>query len=197
MNNDHSLKIRHQLLSKKNFILFFVYLTAGAFTFSGGMAMLPLIEKELCEKRTWLAKEKLYNDAAMAQTMPGVIALNNALLVGKRVNGTIGMLTAGFGSVFPAIFLMSLATYFYQFLPTTGPLLTALLAIRATSCAFLFAACYSLARYTLETPLLKIIALSALLFSLFSFISVPSIILISAILGLFFCHPHKGGQNYD
>ncbi|WP_420196382.1 MgtC/SapB family protein [Lapidilactobacillus dextrinicus] len=58
------------------------------------------IEKELCEKRIWLDKEVLYNDAAIAQTMPGVIALNNALLVGKRVNGVIGMLTAGFGSIF-------------------------------------------------------------------------------------------------
>lgn len=57
-------------------------------------------EKELCEKRIWLDKEVLYNDAAIAQTMPGVIALNNALLVGKRVNGVIGMLTAGFGSIF-------------------------------------------------------------------------------------------------
>lgn len=70
-------------------------------------------------KKIWLDKEVLYNDAAIAQTMPGVIALNNALLVEKRVNGVIGMLTAGFGSIFPAVFLMSVATYFYQLLPTT------------------------------------------------------------------------------
>ena len=125
------------------------------------------IEKELFEKRIWLDKEVLYNDAAIARTMPGVIALNNALLVGKRVNGVIGMLTAGFGSIFPAVFLMSVATYFYQLLPNSGPILTALMAIRATSCAFLFAACYSLASYTLETPLLKITALGSLILSFF------------------------------
>ncbi len=197
MENSKIVKTRYHFLSKKNLILFYVYLMAGTFTFSGGMAMLPLIEKELCEKRTWLDKEVLYNDAAIAQTMPGVIALNNALLVGRRVNGVIGMLTAGFGSIFPAVFLMSVATYFYQLLPNSGPILTALMAIRATSCAFLFAACYSLASYTLETPLLKIIALGSLILSFFSLIPVPGIILISAIIGLIFCQPQKGAKRHD
>lgn len=190
------LEKKATFFSKKNIILFYVYLMAGTFTFSGGMAMLPLIEKELCEKRPWLEKEVLYDDAAIGQTMPGVIALNNALLVGKRINGLPGMLVAGFGAVFPAVFLMSLATYFYQLLPNSGPILTALSAIRGTSAAFLFAACYSLARFNLETNMLKFIALGAFLLATFSLLPVPGIIILSALLGVFFVSKdHKEGRN--
>lgn len=181
---------------KRNWVLLKIYLIAGSLTFSGGMAMLPLIEKELVTKRGWLKRETLYSDAAIAQTLPGVIVLNTAFLVGKRVNGVAGMAFAGIGAISPAFIIMSLATFFYQLLPKSGPLLWALTGVRATSAAFLFAAAYSIARYNLKTPLLKGIAVFALIFALTNLISVPLILLVVALLGaLFFRAPVKNKKE--
>lgn len=175
----------------KNWVLFKIYFMAGAFTFSGGLAMLPVIEKEF-SKEGWLDKETLYDDAAVAQTLPGVIAITNACIVGKRINGVPGMLSASFGAILPAFALMSLATYFYQMLPQEGPILTALTCIRATSAAFLFAAAFTVARFNLKTPLLKGLALFAFVSAFFQLLSTPWIIVIAAIVGLFF---YKGGKK--
>lgn len=171
---------------KKNWVLLKIYLIAGTFTFSGGMAMLPLIEKELCQKKRWIEKEALYSDAAIAQTLPGVIVLNTAFLVGMRINGLSGMLFAGLGAVFPAYTLMTLATIFYQTIPQSGPFLWALTSIRATSAAFLFAAAYTMARFNLQTNLLKCIALIAFVLSAWHLLSVPLILVLVAILGACF-----------
>lgn len=177
---------------EKNWTLFKIYFAAGALTFSGGMAMLPLIEKELCKKRHWLEKEALYSDAAIAQTLPGVIALNTAFLIGKRTNGVAGMLFAGLGAIFPAFTLMALATAFYQMMPKEGPVLWALTGVRATSAAFLFAAAYTVARFNLKTWLLKGIALFAFVFAAWNLISVPWILVIAASLGAaFYRQPRK------
>lgn len=180
---------------EKNWVLLKVYLIAGTLTFSGGMAMLPLIEKELVKKRGWIEKEALYSDAAIAQTLPGVIALNTAFLIGKRTNGVAGMLFAGLGAILPAFVLMSVATAFYQLMPKIGPLLWALTGVRATSAAFLFAAAYSIARFNLKTPLLKGIALFALIFAATNLISVPLILVIAAVLGMLFYRRPAAGKG--
>lgn len=169
---------------KKNLILLKVYLLAGAFTFSGGMAMLPVIERELCEKRSLIGKESLYEYAALAQTFPGVIALTNACFVGKKINGASGMIFAGAGAVLPAYVFMSIATLLYQLLPQQGPMLNALVAVRATSAAFLFAAAYTIARYNLKAKTNIIIALICFVFTLLNLIGAPFLILSSALIGV-------------
>jgi chromate transporter len=66
---------------KKNLVLLKAYLIAGTFTFSGGMAMLPVIERELVTKHHFLSKEELFESSLISQTLPGVIALTNACFV--------------------------------------------------------------------------------------------------------------------
>ncbi len=95
----------------KDWQLFKVYLMAGTFTFSGGMAMLPVIERELCQKRQLLPRDELYEYTTLSQTFPGVIALTNACFVGEKVNGKSGMLAAGLGAILPAFVLMLAATH--------------------------------------------------------------------------------------
>ena len=69
----------------KNMTLFKVYLLAGTFTFSGGMAMIPVIERELCDKLNLITKKDLYEYTTLSQTFPGVIALTNACFVARFV----------------------------------------------------------------------------------------------------------------
>lgn len=177
---------------KKNLILLKAYLVAGAFTFSGGMAMLPVIERELCDRYRMIDREKLYEYTTLSQTFPGVIALTNACFVGKKINGISGMLFAGIGAILPAYLLMSAATLLYQFLPQQGPVLSVLTAVRATSASFLFAAAYTIAQYNLKTKINILLAFSCFVFTALNLIGAPILIVLSALIGVFITYTGKG-----
>ncbi|WP_083378678.1 chromate transporter [Enterococcus timonensis] len=179
----------------KNLLLFKVYLMAGTFTFSGGMAMLPVIERELCVKHNLIDRKSLYEYSTLAQTFPGVIALTNACFVGKKINGYSGMLAAGIGAIFPAYVLMSLATILYQLVPQEGIALSILAAVRATSAAFLFSVAISLAKYNLTNKISKGIAIFCFIFSVFHILSAPWLIGIAALLG--YVTSKRGGKVSD
>ena len=167
-----------------NWRLFKVYLLAGTSTFSGGMAMLPVLERELCQKSQLISKDDLYEYTTLAQTFPGVIALTNACFVGKKINGTSGMLVAGLGAILPAFVLMSAATMLYQQLPQTGVILSVLTGIRAASAGLLFSAAYTLARYNLRDFWSIFLALACFGLTLFNLLSAPTLIIIAAVVGL-------------
>ncbi len=177
---------------KKSLILFKVYLLAGTFTFSGGIAMLPLIERELCDKYKLIDKESLYEYAALSQTFPGVIALTNAFFVGKKISGASGMFFAGMAVILPAYVLMTIAALLYKLIPHQGPVLSAMSAVRAASASFLFAASYTIARYNLKSKINIAIAFICFVLTIFNLIEVPILIVLSALIGIFIVHAKKG-----
>ena len=80
-------------------------------TLGGGMAMLPLMEREFVEKRNWLTSQEMVDIVAVMQALPGLIAVNMAILVGYRVKGVLGAIAAAFASVLsPFIVIVALAT---------------------------------------------------------------------------------------
>lgn len=170
---------------RKNLILLRVYLIAGTFTFSGGMAMLPVIEREIVTKHGFITKEELYESSLISQTLPGVIALTNACFVGRKVNGIPGMIFAAFGVIFPAYSLMTLATVLYTQLPDSPKVLAFLTGVRATSASFLFATTFSLARYSIKKPAQLIFCLVVFALIGLQVVSAPVIILLVIALGLF------------
>lgn len=90
--------------------LFLTFLKIGAFTFGGGYAMIPLIQKEAVEKHGWLTDDDILEIVAIAESTPGPIAINSATFVGYRLCGFFGALCATVGVVLPSfliIFLIS------------------------------------------------------------------------------------------
>ena len=86
--------------------LFTVFLKIGAFTFGGGYAMIPLIRREVAEKRDWLRDDDLLDIVAIAESTPGPIAINAATFVGYRMCGFAGALSATLGVVLPSFFIL-------------------------------------------------------------------------------------------
>ena len=72
---------------KNSLILFLTFLKIGAFTFGGGYAMIPIIEKEVCEKRKWITEEEVLDIFAIAESTPGPIAINSATFIGYKISG--------------------------------------------------------------------------------------------------------------
>ena len=88
--------------------LFWTFFLIGAFTFGGGYAMIPLIQKEAVENHGWITDEDILEIIAIAESTPGPIAINSATFVGYRACGILGSVCATLGTVLPS-FLIILA----------------------------------------------------------------------------------------
>ena len=96
--------------------LFFSFLRIGLFTFGGGYAMIPLIKREVTEKKSWIRKEEFLDMLALAQSAPGPISLNAAVFVGYKVRGYRGALSALAGIVLPSfVIILFVAIFFSKF----------------------------------------------------------------------------------
>ena len=90
------------------FQLFWTYLKIGTFTLGGGYAMLPLIQREVVDRKGWIDEQEFLNMIALAQAAPGLIAVNSAIFIGWRIGGWRGVCGAVLGAVLPS-FLIILA----------------------------------------------------------------------------------------
>ena len=96
--------------------LFFVFFKIGLFTFGGGYAMLPLMERELVNNHHWVDEKDIMDVFAVAQSFPGPIAVNAATFTGFRLAGRLGAVTSTLGCVLPSFLVLSIiAAGFSQF----------------------------------------------------------------------------------
>ena len=96
--------------------LFFIFSKIGLFTLGGGYAMLPLIETEITDRRTWISKKDFLDLTALAQAAPGILAVNMAIFVGYKLRGMKGAVCAAFGAVLPSfIIILLIAIFFHNF----------------------------------------------------------------------------------
>lgn len=94
--------------------LFTMFFRVGAFTFGGGYAMLPIIQKEVVEKKEWSTNEEIIDCFAIGQCTPGVIAVNTATFIGYKKKGVIGGLVATIGVVLPSLIIITIITVFFK-----------------------------------------------------------------------------------
>lgn len=92
----------------KNIELFLTFMKIGAFTFGGGYAMIPLIQKEVCENKKWLNEKDISDIVAISESTPGPIAINAATFVGYKTAGFFGACMATLGVVLPSFLIISL-----------------------------------------------------------------------------------------
>ena len=88
--------------------LFFAFFRTGLFTFGGGLAMMPMLQKELIDKKHWLTEEDLIDYYAVGQSTPGIIAVNVATFVGYRQAGILGGIIATLGIISPSIIIITI-----------------------------------------------------------------------------------------
>lgn len=93
------------------FLLFF---KIGIFTIGGGYAMIPLIEDALIRKRNWISREEFVDLMAVAQSAPGIFAVNIAIFIGYKLKGTKGSYACALGTILPSFLIMLLIALFFQ-----------------------------------------------------------------------------------
>lgn len=88
------------------FQLFTSFFKIGAFTFGGGWAMISIIEKEIVDKKQWIKREEFLDLLAVAQSLPGILAVNISVAVGDKLRGMRGAVTAALGTILPSFLII-------------------------------------------------------------------------------------------
>lgn len=92
--------------------LFLTFTRIGGLTFGGGYSMMPMLQKEVVEKRGWASEAELMDYYAIGQCMPGLIAVNTSFFVGHKVKGVPGSIMAALGVVFPSLVIITIIAAF-------------------------------------------------------------------------------------
>ena len=86
--------------------LFTTFFKIGAFTFGGGWAMISIIEREIVDKHKWIEREEFLDLLAIAQSLPGILAVNIATAVGDKIKGSKGSMVAAAGTILPSFLII-------------------------------------------------------------------------------------------
>ncbi|MBQ7002518.1 MAG: chromate transporter [Oscillospiraceae bacterium] len=164
--------------------LFLTFLKIGAFTFGGGYAMIPLIQKEVCETKKWLTDEDILNIIAIAESTPGPIAINAATFVGYRTCGFLGAAAATFGIVLPSFLIITIIAAVLKEFAELRAVQYAFFGIRAGVLALIVKALWSMYQQCPKNVFSLCVAAAAFMFAAFSDINAIFIIIGCAAAGL-------------
>lgn len=99
---------------KNLFQMFWTFFKIGSFTFGGGYAMIPLIEKEVVENHNWLTKEEFLDILVIAQSFPGALAINTCTFIGYKIGKLPGAILGLLGVSLPSFFIIVLIAMFFE-----------------------------------------------------------------------------------
>ena len=178
LNNE--LKKKHLLLE-----LFLSTLYISSFTFGGGFVIVTFMKRKFVDELHWIDEQEMLDLVALAQSSPGAIAVNAAILVGWRVCGFAGMLTAVLGTILPPMIILSVISLFYAAFASNVYVALVLKGMQAGVAAVILDVTCSLGGSVLkEKSVFSIIIIAAAFAATFFFnVNVIYIILTAGLLG--------------
>ena len=135
--------------------LFWSFLSIGAFTFGGGYAMLPLIRKSLVEKSSWLQDDEFVDTIAVAQSAPGPIAVNMAVICGYKLGAIKGALAAVLGATLPSFVILIVVAAFFLGAQDNPFVRAAFTGMRPAIVALMISAVYDIGKSTIKADWLQ------------------------------------------
>lgn len=176
---------------KKYFEIFYSFFKIGAFTIGGGYAMIPLIEKEVVDKKQWINREDFLDMLALSQSAPGPIAINTAVFVGYKMAGIPGMIFAVLGSVLPSFLIILIIASFFVGIKDNAAVERVFKGIRPAVVALIAAPVIRLGKAAKINK--KTIIIPIVVAVLVAFAKVTPIIIIIAAAALGILYGRQGG----
>ncbi len=170
---------KHKLLQ-----LFWAFLKIGALTFGGGLAMMPIMHKEVVDKKGWVSDDDVLKMLVISESTPGVFAINSATFIGYKIGKFWGSLVATLAVTIPSFIIISLISLvFYQFKEIEA-VMYAFYGIQVGVAVLIFKAAIKLGKKIHFNALSYIILVTAFGIAFFTNISVIYILLVSAVIGI-------------
>lgn len=175
--------------------LFLSFLKIGAFTFGGGAAMIPLIQKEAAERHKWISDEEIMEIVAIAESTPGPIAVNAATFTGYHAAGVPGAALATLGVVLPAFIVIAAVSSVLSIFGGNQWVRWAFGGVRAGVLALIVKSLAGMYRQCPKNALSYIITAGVFIAAGFFNASVLLLIVLSALLGLLFSIKKRGKRG--
>lgn len=163
--------------------LFIIFFKVGAFTFGGGPAMLPVIRKEVVETNAWLTEEEFVDCLAVAQSLPGVLAVNTAIYIGGKKGALPGAVVAAVAVALPAVISIIVILLFLGRIEDNIFVQGAFEGVKAASTGLILAAAYRTAKNILIGRFEKLVAAASFLLIVLWGVSVVWAIVFSGAAG--------------
>ena len=156
----------------------------SACTFGGGFVIVSLMKRKFVEELKWLEEDEMLDVTAITQSAPGPLPVNASVIIGYRMAGVIGSLTAVLGTILPPMIIISIISLFYEQFRTNPYIATALQVMRAGVAAVIFDVVINLAGNVLKTKRTLYIAMMILAFIATYLLDVSAMIIIFVCLGV-------------
>lgn len=171
--------------------LFISFMKIGAFTFGGGYAMLPLIQKEIVDNKGWATEEEIMDYYAVSQCTPGIIMVNTATFIGYYQKGITGGIIATMGVITPSIIIILVIASILTAFSSLAVVQHALAGIRVAVCVLVLNAIVKLWKSGIKDTFG--ILLFATVLAAVSFTNLPTVVfvIVSAVCGIVFCSIKK------
>ena len=166
------------------FELFSTFARVGVLTFGGGYAMLPILQREVVERRGWATDAELTDYYAIGQCTPGVIAVNTATFIGRKQGGVAGAAAATLGVVFPSLLIITAIAALLSGFAELPAVKNAFSGIRVCVCVLILNAVVKLWKKTVVDLPTLFIFLAVLGLSVFTKLSPVVFVLCAAALGI-------------
>ena len=164
--------------------MFLTFFKIGGFTFGGGYAMIPLIQRETVEKHKWITQDDILEIVAIAESTPGPIAINSATFVGYRVAGVLGSMCATLGVVLPSFVIILALSFVLRQFQQLQAVKYAFAGIRAGVLALLFKSLWSMYQKSPKGWAGYVVMAGAFLVSTFIEINILFVIIGCGVFGL-------------
>ena len=179
----------------KNLELFLTFMKIGAFTFGGGYAMIPLIQKEVCENKKWLNEKDISDIVAISESTPGPVAINAATFVGYHTAGFPGACMATLGVVLPSFLIISLISLVLTQFQSIKAVQYAFMGIRAAVLALILKALWMMFKSAKKKVISYIIMGVSLILTAFLKIDAVFVIIGCGLFGLLWSMLHRKEQS--
>lgn len=164
--------------------LFIAFAKVGVLTFGGGYAMIPILERELVDNHSWATNEELMDYYAVGQCTPGIIAVNTATFVGKKVAGVPGGIVASLGVVAPSVVIITLIAGILTSFADIPAVKSAFGGIRVCVCVLIFNSVLKLFKAAVIDKAALVIFALVLACSFFFGVSPVLLVIFSAVAGI-------------
>lgn len=164
--------------------MFVIFARIGGFTFGGGYAMLPMLEKEIVNNKHWATEEELMDYYAIGQCTPGIIAINTATFIGYKVKGISGAIFATLGVIAPSLVVITVIAAFISNFVELEFVRSAFAGIRACVCILILNAVLKLAKKALVDKATVVLFAVILALSLLTDISPAVLVVIAGAVGI-------------
>ncbi len=174
------------------FDLFITFAKVGVMTFGGGYAMLPILQREVCENKHWATEEELMDYYAIGQCTPGIIAVNTATFIGRKQKGISGGICATLGVVFPSLIIIMLIASILTNFASYEWVQHAFAGIRVCVCVLILNAVVKLWKKAIIDPLTAILFAVIFIASVFFNLSPVIYVIAAALIGIIFQNIKEG-----